>query len=86
MEYKHFYKVLEIERSAPDDTIKRAYRKQVRKHHPDGHMGLQEHAVRVTGPVEEGMLEPVGPDRAEWLFKSTSITLVRRVWHLKAAQ
>lgn len=29
------YKILEIEKSAPNDEVKRAYRKMVKKHHPD---------------------------------------------------
>ena len=35
MEYRDYYKVLGVERSATQDEIKRAYRKLVRKHHPD---------------------------------------------------
>jgi DnaJ like chaperone protein len=35
------YKVLEIEPSATDDEVKKAYRKQAMKHHPDkvNHLG-----------------------------------------------
>jgi curved DNA-binding protein len=35
MEYKDYYKTLGVERNAPQDEIKRAYRKLTRKYHPD---------------------------------------------------
>lgn len=35
MEYKDYYKILDIDRSASQDEIKRAYRKLARKYHPD---------------------------------------------------
>lgn len=35
MEFKDYYKILGIERSAKDDAIKKAYRKLARKYHPD---------------------------------------------------
>lgn len=35
MEYKDYYKTLGVEKSADEATIKKAYRKLVRKYHPD---------------------------------------------------
>lgn len=35
MEYGHYYKILGVDRSADDQTIKQAYRRLARKYHPD---------------------------------------------------
>ncbi len=35
MEYKDYYKIMELERTASQDEIKRSYRKLARKYHPD---------------------------------------------------
>jgi len=35
MEYKDYYKILGVDRSADDKTIKQAYRRLAAQHHPD---------------------------------------------------
>ena len=35
MEFKDYYKVLGVERTASEDEVKKAFRKLARKHHPD---------------------------------------------------
>ncbi|MEE9412465.1 MAG: DnaJ C-terminal domain-containing protein [Methylococcales bacterium] len=35
MEYKDYYQILDVTKDAPQDDIKRAYRKLARKYHPD---------------------------------------------------
>ena len=35
MQFKDYYKIMGVARDATQDEIKRAYRKQARKYHPD---------------------------------------------------
>ncbi|NCA84624.1 MAG: J domain-containing protein [Clostridia bacterium] len=39
MEYKDYYKTLEVEKSASQDDIKKSYRRLARKYHPDKNQG-----------------------------------------------
>ena len=44
MEFKDYYKALEIERTASQDEVRKAYRKLARKYHPDVSKEADAHA------------------------------------------
>lgn len=62
MEYKDYYQTLGIERDASHDDIKRAYRKLVRKYHPDVNTGPDAAAAEVkfkdVGEAYEVLQDP----------------------------
>ena len=62
MEYKDYYKILGVERDASQDDIKRAYRKLVRKYHPDVNTGPDAHEAEAkfkdVGEAYEVLQDP----------------------------
>lgn len=62
MEYKDYYKALGVARDASQDEIKRAYRKLVRKYHPDVNTGPDAAAAEVkfkdVGEAYEVLQDP----------------------------
>ena len=69
MEYKDYYKVLGVPKRADEKTIKSAYRKLARKHHPDVNKGSSERfkeiseAYTVLSDVEKRKrYDTLGPD------------------------
>lgn len=62
MEYKDYYKILGVDRGASQDEIKRAYRKLVRKYHPDVNTGADaaeaEQMFKDVGEAYEVLQDP----------------------------
>ena len=69
MDYKDYYKTLGVARDADEKTIKSAYRKLARKHHPDVNKGSAErfkeiseaHTV-LSDPEKRKRYDTLGPD------------------------
>lgn len=59
MDYKDYYKIMGIAKDAPQDEIKRAYRKLARKYHPDvsKETGAEEH-FKELGEAYEVLKDP----------------------------
>ena len=49
VDFKDYYKILGVDRKADDKTIKSAYRRLARKHHPDVAKGGRTPAERLQG-------------------------------------
>ena len=76
MEYKDYYKILGVERTADADGIKRAYRKLAVKHHPDKNPGDKSaeerfkeinEAYEVLGdPTKRARYDQLGSSYQDW--------------------
>src|SRR5581483_4888552 len=69
MEYKDYYKILGVDRSADDKAIKTAYRKLARKYHPDVNKGAAERFKEISeaytvlsDPEKRKRYDTLGPD------------------------
>jgi curved DNA-binding protein len=76
MEYKDYYKILGVERSADDAAIKKAYRKLAMKFHPDRNPGNKEAEEKfkeineayqvLSDPVKRDRYNQLGESYARW--------------------
>ena len=76
MEYKDYYKILGVPRSATDKEIKAAYRKLARKHHPDVNKNdpkaeakfkeINEANEVLSDPAKRERYDQLGPDFANF--------------------
>jgi DnaJ-class molecular chaperone len=76
MEYKDYYKILGVPRTATDKEIKAAYRKLARKHHPDVNKGdakaearfkeINEANAVLSDPEKRRRYDTLGPDWAAY--------------------
>jgi curved DNA-binding protein len=76
MEYKDYYKILGVERSASKDEIKRAYRKLALNHHPDRNPGdkqaedkfkeINEAYQVLSDPEKRGRYDQIGESYTQW--------------------
>ena len=59
MEFKDYYKIIGVDKSATQDDIKRAYRKLARKYHPDVSKEVDaEHKFKELGEAYEVLKDP----------------------------
>jgi molecular chaperone DnaJ len=69
MEFKDYYKILGVDRTADDKAIKTAYRRLARKHHPDVNRGnaerfkeINEAYAVLSDPEKRKRYDTLGPD------------------------
>jgi DnaJ-class molecular chaperone len=69
MDYKDYYKILGVPRSADEKSIKSAYRRLARKHHPDVNKGSSERFKEISeaytvlsDPEKRKRYDTLGPD------------------------
>src|SRR5258708_4339476 len=72
VDFKDYYKILGVDRKADDKTIKSAYRRLARKHHPDVTKGGKDSAERfkeineayevLSDPEKRRRYDSLGPD------------------------
>src|SRR4030095_1332434 len=72
VEFKDYYKILGVDRTADDKAIKTAYRKLARKHHPDVTKGSKDGGARfreineayevLSDPEKRRRYDTLGPD------------------------
>ena len=72
VEYKDYYKILGVEKSAPKEEISKAYKKLARKHHPDLNQGDKKSEERfkeiteayevLKDPEKRKMYDQLGPN------------------------
>lgn len=66
---KDYYKLLEVQKGATDDEIKKAYRKAALKWHPDKHSNSNEearaHAEKMFKDIGEGYAILSDPQKRE---------------------
>lgn len=76
MEYKDYYKILDVERSASEDEIKRVYRKLALQYHPDRNPGDKQAEERfkeineayqvLSDPAKRARYDQLGESYTRW--------------------
>ena len=76
MDYKDYYKILGVERTADADEIKKAYRKLAMKYHPDRNQGnkqsedkfkeINEAYEVLSDPQKRGRYDQLGESYSSW--------------------